>query len=164
MSLPILRESADEVRLFDPASGEELDLGLVSDATLANLRDMIRDAEEEQRLAKHKIDAEVLSRMDRQARWTLRVEGYELTAPSPAPKTEYPDAAALHAALMDFVDSGDLTVEAVDAAVEQVLTYKPRKAGIEALRKRGGRIAEVIAAHEQQVEPARRVTIKRAAA
>lgn len=162
MSLPILRETADHVRLFDPATGEELDLSLCSDATLANLRDMIRDAEDEQRQAKRQIDAEVLARMDRNAKWTIKTEGgLELTAPSPASKSEY-DAGALHAALMAFVDDGLLSVEAVDAAVEQVLTYKPRVRGIEALRKRGGAIADVIAEHETQVEPTRRVTVKRA--
>jgi len=162
MTLPILRENADFVRLFDPQTGAELDLSLCSDATLANLRDMIRDAEDEQRQAKRQIDGEVLARMDRNASWTLKVPGFELSAPSPAEKSEF-DAPALHADLMAFVDDGLLSVEAVDAAVEQVLTYKPRVRGIEALRKRGGAIAEVIAKHEQKIEPTRRVTIKRSA-
>lgn len=162
-NLPILRESADEVRIFDPVTGAEIDLAEAPDEQLAELRDLIRDAEEEQRLAKQAIDAEVIARMDRAAKWTLRAGGFEMTAPSPALKNEVVDAAALHAALMVFVDDGLLSVEAVDAAVQQVLTFKPRKAGIDALRKRGGRIAEVIAEHEQQVQPSRRVTLKRAA-
>lgn len=162
MSLPILREHADTVRLFDPATGDELDLSLCSDATLANLRDMIRDAEEEQRIAKHQIDGEVLARMDREGVYTIRVEGFEITAPSPAQRSEF-DGAALHAALMAFVDTGELTVGAVDRAVEQVLTFKPKKAGIEALRKLGGEIADTIATHEAKTDPVRRVTVKRAA-
>lgn len=160
--LPILRETADDVRLFDPASGEELDLASCSDETLAGLRDLIRDAEEEQRIAKRKIDAAILHRMDFQRKWTLHAAGWTLTAPSPEQVLEIDDAAALHADLMGLVDAGMLAVDAVNDAVEQVVTFKPRKRGLAALRRGGGEAAEIVAAHEVRVDPVRRVSVKRA--
>ena len=161
-NLPILRENADLVRLFDPATGEEIDLSLCSDATLANLRDMIRDAEDEQRLAKRQIDGAILDRMDHRKKWTLHADGYTLTASSPEPVVEIPDAAALHGELMELVDTGELAVEAVNDAVEQVVTYKPRKRGLQAIKKGGGLAAEIIERHEARVPPTRRVSVKRA--
>lgn len=161
MSLPILRESADEVRLFDPASGAEISLPDAPTRTLAELRDLIRTAEEDQRLAKQAIDAELLARMDRSAKWTLREEGYLLSAPSPSP-TEAFDGHALRAGLEDAADRGLISTDAVDAAVEMIVDYKPRVAGINALRKLGGEIADIIGRHATTSERSRRVTVKRA--
>lgn len=163
MSLPILREHADEVRIFDPRSGEEIVLADADSETLAFLRDAIRAAEEDQRLAKQQIDAEVIGRMDFHRKWTMHAGEYTMTAPSSDPVVEIPDPAALHSELMAFVDAGEVSIEAIDAAVEQVITFKARKRGLDALRKGGGEIAEVIAKHEKQVMPPRRVTVKKAA-
>lgn len=161
MSLPILRESADEVRLFDPASGAEISLPDAPTATLAELRDIIRRTEEDQRLAKQAIDAELLARMDRGAKWTLREGGFVLSAPSPSPVEEF-DGHALRADLEDAAERGLISTEAVDAAVEMIVDYKPRAAGISALRKLGGEIADIISRHATTSERQRRVKVKAA--
>lgn len=79
---------------------------------------------------------------------------------SPAPAEEW-DALAARSELLELVDEGVLGIEAVDAAFEPVVTYKPRKAGINALKKLGGRVAEILASHSHEVERERYVTVSR---
>lgn len=159
-ALPILRETADTVRLFDPADGSELILADTDTATLAELRDLIRETEEDQRLAKQALDAELISRMDRAATWTLNEGGFKITAPSPAPQDDY-DAQALRVDLEDARDRGLITDEAVDNAVQLIIDYKARAGGIKALLKLGGEVAEIVERHHTLVERTRRVSVKR---
>jgi hypothetical protein len=160
VSLPILRESADEVRVFDPGTGEEIIIADAPTETLAELRELIRSAEEDQRMAKQALDAELLARMDRAAKWTMNEGGYKLTAPSPTPVETF-DAHALRADLEAASEQGLIDQGAVDAAVEVVVDYKPRLAGINALRKLGGDLADIVARHASLAERTRRVTVKR---
>jgi len=159
--LPVLRESADRVRLFSPTTGAELDLGDAGTNELAAMRAYIRDLEEDLRLAKQALDAEVLRRMDQAAKWSWSGDGWKLMAPSPAPATEY-DAAQLRARLDELAAEGVLDASAVDAAVEKVTTLKVRAAGVKALAKLGGAVAQAVADCSRQVEKPRRVTVSRA--
>lgn len=160
--LPVLRENADRVRLFSPATGEELDLPTAPTDQLAEMRAYIRDLEEDLKLAKQALDAEVIDRMDREARWSWNGKGYRLSAPSPAPVTTY-DAEELYERLSVLAAKGVISWEALGEAVARVWDYKPRVAGINRLRKLGGEVAEAIDACATEVERVRRVTLGRAA-
>ncbi len=161
-SLPILRETADTVRLFSPSTGAELDLAAAATDELAEMRAYIRDLEEDLKLAKQALDAEFTGRCDREARWSWAGNGYTLSVPSPAPAVEY-DGEHLRTRLGALAAQGVITWAAVDEAVAEVVTYKPRVAGINRLRKLGGAVAEAIDACATQVERARRVTLGRVA-
>ena len=130
------------LRLVSPATGEVLDLDAPT-GDLGRLLSDIRDAEFQLREMKRAASREILARMDKQAAWTLRTEGVTLTGQSPKPAEEW-DGPELREALLAFVDRGLLSIEAVDNAVNTVVTYKPRKAGIQALRKLGGEVEEAI--------------------
>lgn len=119
----------------------------------------IRSHESEIRELKQVASRWLIAQMDKAASWTLTVPGLKLSAPSPQPVEEF-DGPALREALLDLVDEGVLSIEAVDKAVETVVKYEPRKSGINALRKRGGRVAAVVDAHAREVEKARYVSVK----
>jgi len=160
--LPVLRETADTVRLFLPSTGEELQLASAPTDQLAEMRAYIRDLEEDLRLAKQALDAEVIARFDREAVWSWRGNGYTLKAPSPMPQIEF-DAEQLRGRLEELVAEGLLSMAAVDAAVEVVTSFKPRVAGINALRKLGGAVAEAVAECSTEVDRPRRVSLGRVA-
>lgn len=140
-----------------PLTGEAIELAAETD-TLAQWVDQLRELERQAKEARDMIGLELLRRMDAKASWTLRAGDFKITAPSPAPKTEW-DVDQLRATLADLRDQG-LDEDAIDAALEVVVTYKPRTAGLNALRKLGGEVAERIAACGTEVEPARRVSVK----
>ena len=140
-----------------PVTGQELDLNL-PDETLALLFDQIRELESEAKVCRDAISEELIRRMDRNASWTVRGGGFKVSAPSPAPKTEY-DASALNVALKQLVSEGLISNDAWDAAIVPVVTLKPHVAKLNALKKLGGRVREVIEGCETQVERSRRVTV-----
>jgi hypothetical protein len=146
--------------LVNPATGEALTLESPSPDLGRYLAD-IREIESVVREHKRIVSRELLARMDRTASWTLRAEGLKIVGQSPAPPEEW-DGAELRQALLKHVDAGRLSVEAVDAAVETIISYKPRKAGITALRKLGGPIAETVNGLAHTAERERRVTVTRA--
>lgn len=148
------------IQLVNPSTGELVELDGPTEALAEFLADM-REHESLCREAKKLVTREVVSRMDRQAAWTIRAAGLKLSAASPQPTEEF-DGPELKEALHALVEEGVISIEAVDAAVETVVTYKPRKAGIVALRKLGGRVAEVVDAHSREVEKERYVSVSRA--
>lgn len=129
--------------------------------TLAGFLAQVREYELELRAAKKLVTRWVLDVMDRRASWTLRAEGFTLTGQSPAPAESF-DELALREDLLRLVDEDVLSVEAVDAAVETVVTFKVRRAGLSALRKLGGRVAETVDLHARLDEPTRYVSVKQA--
>lgn len=149
--------------IVSPATGEVLALDAPTEDLAGWLVD-VRDWEAQARDAKRVVTAEILSRLDRGASWTAHFPdaGIKISGDSPAPVEEW-DGAELRTFLLDLVDEGVITVEAVDAAVQTVVTYKPRKAGINALRKLGGRAQEVVDALCRTVERDRRITVTRSA-
>lgn len=153
-------ESTRPIQVVSPITGELFELDRPS-IDLARLLQDVRDAESMLREAKRVVGDELLRRMDQAASWTIRLEG-GLTVKSSSPAAvEQFDAPELHDDLMALVDEGVLTVEAADAAVETVVSYKARKVGINALRKLGGRVAEIVNAHARSEEPTRYVSVTR---
>jgi hypothetical protein len=141
------------------ATGTVIDLDADSRALAFYLLD-IRELQSELREATKAISREILNRQDRMASWTMRLDGVKVTGQSPQPSEEW-DGAELHEALMALVDRDLLSVEAVDAAVETVVTYKPRKAGITALRRLGGEVAATVNRLCRSEEKERRVSVSR---
>jgi hypothetical protein len=146
-------------QLVNPATGEPLSLDSPSPELGRYLADL-REFESVLREFKRLVSRELLSRMDREASWTLRADELKIVGQSPAPSEEW-DGAELRQALLEHVDAGRLSVEAVDAAVETIISYKTRKAGITALRKLGGPIAETVNGLARTAERERRVTVSR---
>jgi hypothetical protein len=147
-------------QLVNPATGEALSLESPSPDLGRYLAD-IREFESILRESKRIVSRELLSRFDREASWTHRFDDLKIVGQSPAPSEEW-DGAELRQALLEHVDAGRLSIEAVDAAVETIVSYKPRKAGITALRKLGGPIAETVNRLARTAERERRVSVTRA--
>jgi len=147
-------------QFFNPLTGEALTLASDT-ADLARLVDDLRELKRVHDEHIKIVSREIVSRMDRAASWTYQAQGVKVTAPSPVPVEEF-DGAALREALLDLADRDALTYVAVDAAVQAVVSYKPIKKGINALRKLGGEVGEVVNAHMRTVERERRITVTRA--
>lgn len=146
-----------QLHVVDPQSGEVVFL----DAPVEALGDYLKSVREFESLlkeAKALVNAEVVARMDKAACWTVHSQGVKLSAPSPAPVEKF-DGPALHEALAPMVELNVITVEALDAAVETVVEYKPHLKGLNALRKLGGRVAEIIAEHTSEDEKKRYVRV-----
>lgn len=157
MSVPIVRPTADTVLLFHPATGEQIDLVAAAVSDLAELRDLIRQAEEDQRIAKQALDAELHRRMDFEDLLTLHAGGWTITG-KPAVSAEW-DIDKLEVELKALVDAGDLSEEAARRALKPVVTHQPM-AG--ALKKLVARFPGV-GACRVDVPQARRATVKKAA-
>ena len=152
--------STDVVTIRIPLTGEQLSLD-APDADLALALDSIRTLEGQLRDVKSAISREWLARMDASAAWTVHIAGFgKIVAPSPKPTIEY-DGPGLREALLDLVGPDGITIAAVDAAVETVVTYEPRARGITALLRLGGRVAATVAAFGTEVEKTRYVAVKR---
>jgi hypothetical protein len=147
------------VTIVNPTTGEALTLESSTEDLGRYLAD-VREAESLLREATNYVSAEILQRQDAAASWTTHVNGLTLTGASPAPSEEF-DELALRESLWQLVDEGVITVEAADNAVETVVTYRVRKAGITALRKLGGRVADAINQHATEVPKRRSVRVER---
>jgi hypothetical protein len=146
-----------EIALLDPKTGEQLTLDHPTE-DLARYLDSVRSLEWELRTQKRLVTEELLARMDKSASWTMHLPGMKVTGQSPAPEESW-NGAELREALLRLADEGVITAEAVDAAVETVVSYKPRKAGISALRKLGGPVAEVVDSLRRLDQRDRRVSV-----
>jgi hypothetical protein len=154
----IVRTDARPV--ITPLTGEVVLLDSPTD-TLADWLHRIRQAEADIRDAKRTVTLELLDRMDREARWTARIGGFEIKGDGPG-AVDY-DAERLRTELHLLVQAGEITETAMDEAVEIVQTYKAKARGINALRKLGGRVAAAIDACAHPSTRDRRVTVKETA-
>jgi hypothetical protein len=143
-----------------PFTGEAVDLATAEIGDLAKLLADVKDYQSRLSEAKSLLSQEVLRRQDQAAKWTTPAGGYVLKGSSPAPVEEF-DALALREDLLGLVDEDALSIEAVDAAVETVVTYKARKSGVNALRKLGGVVSQIVDRHARPIEKARYVSIVR---
>lgn len=141
-----------------PFTGETLQLERAETNDLGWFLNEMREYEMRLKEAKRAVTDEALRRLDHQAKWTFRTPDFTLKAPSPAPSEQF-DELALRSDLWELVDQGVITEEAAGAAVETVVTYKTRIAGINALRKLGGQVAEVIDRHCTPVQKTRYVSV-----
>lgn len=106
------------------------------------------------------VQHELLDRQDFRAKWTTHVPGFEIKGDRQK-EDEAWDGAELREALLKFVDQGVLSIEAVDGAVETVVSFKVKKAGLNSLRALGGEIAEKIEALRYSAPKDRRVFVIR---
>lgn len=140
-----------------PATGEALDLS-APDEDLVVMFDHVRGLERQLKEAREVIAQELTLRMDKRAKWSFEASGYKVSVASPAMKEEW-DLDALRATLADLRDQG-LDEDAIDAALDVQVIYKPRAVGLNALRKLGGEVEERINSCRAQVEPVRRISVK----
>ena len=154
-------EQARRPDLFvHPLTGEAVSLAEMTNDWLGGVLDDLRDHESRLREVKGDITTEVLRRMDQHAKWSVDAGIYQLKSSSPEPVEEW-DALELREALLRLVDRGELAISAVDAAIEPVVTYKIRKAGITALRKLGGEVREIVNSRVKESAKRRYVTVTR---
>lgn len=145
--------------LVNVLSGEIIALDAGTDA-LAGLLDDYRNLDGLVREAKKIVVRELLSRMDKSAKWTMREGQYEIKGDSPGEKHEW-NGQALHAALTELVDQGTIDLEAAESALEVKTVYKPKVRGINALMKLGGLVEQALLACRYKLEdPERRVSVK----
>lgn len=142
-----------------PGTGEVIDVRAAETSVLAEALDRLSEVKQMEASARRVIADEVLRRQDADASWTTHVEGFTLVGQSPA-REEY-DAEALAAVLRGLVELSMISAEAAGAAIESVLTWKPKKAGINALLKLGGEIAEAVRSCAITVDKPRQVRVKR---
>lgn len=146
--------------IVHPLTGQVLDLDKASPQDLA---EMLVEADEYKSMLqelRNYIGSEVQRRMDAGAKWTLHAGDYKLTSSSPAPVEEF-DGHDLYLALEELVQQGVITQDALERAVEIKVEYKPRKAGINALRKLGPIPNEAVGKHVREVVPRRYVKVSR---
>lgn len=158
-------ETADR-EVLDRTSGEVLPLTGAATDRLARFLDDTKELESILAETKALVSGELLRRMDQEASWTLRAGDYELRGQSPEAGATYYEPVELEEALRRLRRQGQITKEAAKAALsyEVAIERKPRQAGIRALLRRGGEVAEELLACRHRVEqaPRRRVSVRRA--
>lgn len=142
-----------------PATGEQLLLS-APDERLAEWLKGTRELESRLRELKGLLTEEVNARMDSRAAWTHRWGGFKVSGVAPTPEDVY-DGDELAKVLKRLVKKGKIDAEAAANACERVVTWKPKKAGINRLLKLGGDVAEAIKATAEQRPRDRKVTISR---
>jgi hypothetical protein len=114
------------------------------------------------REAKEIVSDELIGRMDKRGKWTIHEGGLTIKSSSPAAGTEKYDDERLADALATLVEDDVIDAEAARAAIEWVEPpppdpyWKQKPAGIKALLKLGGKVAEAVLSAAVAVEPPRR--------
>ncbi len=173
MTLPaMLNESSGEVVRLVTAEHLLQAAGL-TDLTAAELEQLAAFTENAEHLAaiareaKGTVSDELLRRMDRKGRWTVREGEFEVKAPSPQAGTVVYDSEKLLNALIRLAGTSVIDRDALEAAVEMVYPapyLKQHQAGINALLKLGGAVAAAVEACRVETEPPRRTArVKRKA-
>ena len=147
--------------VYNPLSGNTATLSDATDALvgmldeLALLRSLVQEAE-------GAIGAVLVERMDRAKKWTWNGGGLKATAPSPQADARTYDGEEVFGALLPFVESGELELEAFRAAVKVELFYKAQIQGLKAIKAGGGPVAAAVdRLGTPREQGARRVTVKR---
>lgn len=158
--LAIVGHEPGDVTIVDPATGEAIAAADATTEQIGSWRRAVMDFEDQAKIAKRTVDEVVLSRMDRDALWTVYAGGLKLSAPSPSPSTEYPNPEGLRD---DLDDLPDLSPEAIARTVVAEISYKVTADGIKRLRALNRPdVDAVIDAHAVTSEKTRRVTVKTA--
>lgn len=123
------------------------------------------------REAKGTVSAELVRRLDRRGKWTLREAGFKITAPSPEAGTTRYDDEQLAAAVNRLIEEDLIDADAGLAAIEWYQPpppepyWKQKPAGIKALLKLGGAVAKAVEACKVSVDPPKRTAkVKRESA
>jgi hypothetical protein len=140
-------------------------------ATLAAFIDGAKHFASIAREAEGMVSDELVYRMDRLGKWTIRESDLTVKSSSPAAGTEKYNDERLADALERLVDDNVIDAEAAFAAIEWVEPpppppyWKQKPAGIRALLKLGGRVAEaVLSAAVPTTPPRRSVKVSRTSA
>lgn len=141
---------SEALEVFDPRSGEIVDLRKQSDEDLAAFLQWIRDQEEGARRSKKLISIELHRRMDGDALWTREAETFRIKGAAP-PTPDY-EAERLRPILEQLVKDGDITEAAMENACPLETKPKAKKQGIKALAKLGKKIADAIKQAEKPVD------------
>lgn len=161
--LPALRGTdpkTGEIVLHHPFSGESIVLAEADLATLAQWKTDVKEWVEMARAAERQVDREITMRMDRAALWTARQGGFKLEGQSNAPSYSYVDIEELRRKLLAYVEKGEITIEAVEAALPiQPEKVTVRLAGLNNLLKLGGKVERLVRRHRKETPKAER-TVK----
>lgn len=136
--------------------------GVDLDGPLSDLAAWTVEAEHARRIideARSLVGERIIDHLDRRASWTVREGDLEVKAASPNAGTTAYDPQALYDTLRWLTDEDEITYEAWSAAVdwENPEPYlKVRQAGVNALLKRGGKIAEAINRCRVETAPPKR--------
>jgi hypothetical protein len=149
-----------EIDVIHPLTGEMLVVRDAETNDLARFLDEIREYESRLREAKSIVNREVLRRMDADAHWTTYTNDWQLSAPSPTPGEEF-DGQKLQEALYELAEQGVISKDSVYRAVQAQVVYKVQAAGVKALRRLGGVVAETINRHATPTEKKRYVRVER---
>lgn len=124
--------TSTELVVHNPATGEVIDLRSADTEQLASVLDGVADMTGRLRDFAAIIDAELLDRLDRGAKWTLRVgdpasgHQFEIKAPSPDAGTEAYDTEQLEAELSTLIADGVIAEPAAEGALERTVTLTVR--------------------------------------
>jgi hypothetical protein len=147
------------------------DLRAADIATLAVFIDGAKHFASIVREAEGMVSDELVYRMDRLGKWTIHEGDLTLKSSSPAAGTERYDDERLADALATLVEDDVIDAEAARAAIEWVVPPPPepywrqKPAGVKALLRLGGRVAEaVLSASVPTTPPRRSVKVSRTSA
>ena len=105
------------------------------------------------------VSDELLTRMDRDAGWTMHFPGLDISGDTPN-RREYKADRVLKV-LEDLVADGTITKEAAQKAIERKVSYTVKKRGVDAIKKLGGDVAKRLYGCEVPIpDSARRVSVK----
>ena len=124
-----------------PQTGEILELDRPT-SELSGFLEWAKDQRSRMREAEGIIGRELLERMDKRSSWTLHDGDFTVVGKSPKPEEDY-DGQELFDLLGRLHQEGKLDEEAVENAVEVGMFFKPKKNGINQLRKRPDIAAEL---------------------
>lgn len=124
-----------------PWTGELVALANATDEQLAELLEQAREIEQDAlRQLKRAVQEEILSRMDREACWTVHAGRVTLTGDSPN-RSDW-DVERLRKTLRSLTRSGAISSAAATKAVRRKVVYEASVSGVNALLKLGGTVAE----------------------
>lgn len=103
-------------------SGEALDVAGAEPEELVTFTDRVREMREAVQDAQAVLDDEWLRRLDRRGKWTMRVGGFKVEAPSPDAGTTDYDVDELADALEELVNAGEIDLELAAEALERKVT------------------------------------------
>lgn len=144
--------------VLNPRTGEVVDLTADTAELAAYLADVRQWERDFLRGCKRAVELELIRRMDRDAKYTLRAGGLEITGDGPG-RVKYEEE-VLRAQLRPLVQQDIISQDAMNAAVKEVVTYQVMARGVNALKKLGGPVAEAVAAATRLSDDPRRVQVK----
>lgn len=140
-------------------TGELVSIQEASDEALARWFATYKDARDLMNSAKREVDAEFIRRADYNATQHIDVEGVgRITVDGPGDEEVW-NTNDLRAALRKLVSEGEISEQAAYQALEKVVSWKVKYAGINNLRKLGGYVRDTVDACCDRQEKVRRTRL-----